>query len=346
MTLLAGDIGGTKTLLQIASFNDGVCRVLKERRYTNDVFASFEEILADFLRADDHGRLSPAAACLGVAGPIVEAHGGQRVKITNLPWAIDSAVLAQRFAIPSVVLINDFQAAGYGMNALGPADVVTIQKGDARPHGPRALIGAGTGLGQAILLWSDGHYEPHPTEGGHCDFAPVDDKQIELLRWLSKRFGHVSYERVLSGPGLVNIYEFLRHAAGAHAPAFAADTDDAPALVARAALSGQDSHARQALDMFVKIYGAQAGNFALTVFATGGVYLAGGVTAHIAGEINSAAFTQAFIDKGRLSALASTFPVHIIVNAKVGLLGAAQVAHRLAERREPAPPPVLREERR
>ena len=326
--VLAGDIGGTKTLLQIADFDRDRYRVLAQQRYENSAYANFSDIVHDFIAQAQQPAIR--AACFGIAGPVIATATGEHVKLTNLPWILDSDRLARDFAIPKVRLINDFQAAGYGMEALTPADLVPLQRGTPEPQGVRALIGAGTGLGQGLLFWRNGRYEAHSTEGGHVDFAPTDDLQIELLQFLRREHPHVSYERVVSGRGLVNIFEFLRTRCGAAcATDVEPDVDDRAAAIANAALSSNDPLASQALDMFVDIYGAQAGNLALTTLSTGGVYIAGGIAPKILPRLTDGRFMRAFRNKGRMSALVATIPVYVVTNQAVGLMGTALAASRL-----------------
>lgn len=326
--VLAGDIGGTKTLLQIADFDRDRYRVLAQQRYENSAYANFSDIVHDFMTQAE--RPAIRAACFGIAGPVIATATGEHVKLTNLAWILDSDRLARDFAIPKVRLINDFQAAGYGMEALTAADLVPLQRGTPEPQGLRALIGAGTGLGQGLLLYRNGRYEAHSTEGGHVDFAPTDDLQIELLQYLRREHPHVSYERVVSGRGLVNIFEFLRARCGAAcATDVEPDVDDRAAAIAQAALGAHDPLASQALDMFVDIYGAQAGNLALATLATGGVFIAGGIAPKILPRLIDGRFMRAFRNKGRMSALVATIPVHVVTNQAVGLMGTALAASRL-----------------
>lgn len=326
MPVLAGDIGGTKTLLQIADFEQGRYRVIAERRFENRAYASFNTIVGDFIGTE---RVPLRAACFGIAGPITPTPSGEYVKLTNLPWVVDSTALAYTFNIPKVRLINDFQAAAYGMDALQPSDIVTLQAGVADPRGTRALIGAGTGLGQGLLLWNGDRYEARATEGGHVDFAPTDELQIELLRHLMQQHGRVSYERVVSGQGLVNIFNFLQIRCGGCVTEVDRDADDLAASITRAADNEGDALAQQALEIFVKIYGAQAGNLALTVLASGGVYIAGGIAPKIISRLTDGNFMRAFLDKGRMSPVLGIIPVHVIVNPAVGLMGTALAAQRL-----------------
>lgn len=321
--LLAGDVGGTKTLFRLCKAGGGV---LAERRYDSAAFASLEQAVAGFL--SDFPALPIAAACFGVAGPVQ----GGRANITNLPWQIEETSIATKFRIPRVRLVNDFQAVAYGIEALESQDLATLQAGSAQDGGVRAVIGAGTGLGEGFMVWQGGHYAAFPSEGSHADFAPADALQIELLRYLFARYGHVSYERLVSGPGLVNIFEFLCHSRGQPATAelqAAMQAGDPAAAISDYALSGKDDLAVAALSLFARIYGAEAGNLALKVLARGGVYIAGGIAAQIMGKLADGEFLSAFADKGRFAGLLKDIPVHVVLNTKVGLLGAVQVAGRL-----------------
>jgi glucokinase len=267
-----------------------------------------------------------------VAGPVTGDRDHQRATLTNLPWALDSAEIARAIPLRAVRLINDFQATGYGIESLGREDILTLQEGQRHAHAPRAVIGAGTGLGQGLLVWQGDHYTALPTEGGHAGFAPVDELQDDLLRYLRKQFGRVSCERILSGPGLVTLYAFLRERQPHTESAVLAapGNPDPAAAITHAALTLNDPLSASALELFVKIYGAHAGDLALTVMATGGVYIAGGIAAQIATHLGSRAFIDAFNNKGRMSPLTRNMPVHVITNPMVGAMGAARVAARLA----------------
>lgn len=328
MQVLAGDIGGTKTLLTLAAVDArGRATVTHERRFDSAAYAGLAPMIGEFLDAVGDGR--PDGACLAVAGPVSESTDGQRARLTNLPWDVDSRQLAQTAGIAHLRIINDFQAVGYGIDALTDADLATLQAGDAQTGAPCAVIGAGTGLGQGIRIRHGDHYQVLATEGGHVDFAPTDDDQIELLRWLRAHHGRVSYERILSGPGLADIHRCLCERAGLPDSRLDVARDPA-AAVSAAALSGQDVLARQALDMFMAIYGAQAGNLALTVLARGGVYVAGGIAPRLVDQLRAGPFMAAFLDKGRMRPLLEAMPVQVIINPQVGLLGAVRVAARLA----------------
>ncbi len=331
--VLAGDVGGTKTLLRLAEVApDGAVHPVYERRFDSAVHEDFNALLQEFLNAAEFmpAAAGPvAAACFGVAGPI----HGRHAKITNLPWRIDAGAIGAEFGIPSVQLINDFAAIGFGIETLREEDLVTLQTGEPEANGTRAVLGAGTGLGEGMLVWRDGGYQPLPSEGGHVDFAPLDEAQIGLLRHLQKIYGHVSCERILSGPGLVKICEYVMESGlEAPAPDFVAALDefDAASTISEYAMNGRDPAAARALDMFIAIFGAQAGNLALTLLATGGVYIAGGIAPKIITRLGQGGFIQAFNDKGRFAELMQRIPVRVVMNPKVGLQGAALVAGRQA----------------
>ena len=328
--ILAADIGGTHTRLCIAHCERGATRIVSERTYANAAYSRFADVLREFLSGAAGNTI--AAVCFAVAGPIRETPAGQTVKVTNLPWEIGAAALEREFGFPKVRLINDFQAIGYGIEALTEPDFTVLQMGNPVAHGPRAVIGAGTGLGQAILVWQRDHYEPVATEGGHADFGPTDELQIELARYLIKECGRASYELILSGPGLARLYAFLRTRGStpeSRTLAEAIVAGDPAAAITQAALGHNDALANQVLDLFVRIYGAQAGNLALSAGATGGVYLAGGIAPKIIAKLKDGAFLEAFRSKGNMSAYVVDIPVRVVVNPSAGLLGAMGAAARL-----------------
>jgi len=330
MLILAGDIGGTKTLLQIADFDNGNKTIVHEHRYVSADYDDLTDMASEFLTEviKEKGTVKLHSACFGIAGPVT----GRQGWVTNLSWELDADKMETALGIPKVRLINDFAAVGYGLEALSGDDIIELQAGKPAKHAPCALIGAGTGLGQGILVWQDDHYEVMSSEGGHCDFAPVDDEQIELLSYLIERFGHVSYERVCCGRGLVNIYEFLRDqnpAAESEAMKEAIATGDPAAAVSIAGLEGSDEIASRAMHLFAKIYGQQAGNLALTCMSGGGVYIAGGIAPKIIDKLKDGTLTTSFNAKGRMVKLTEVMPVHVVMNANVGLMGAALAASRL-----------------
>lgn len=329
MRVLAGDIGGTKTLLQLAECSGDECRALREHRYDSHAWDSLHAMAADFL-AKDSPQTPVDGACFAVAGPVADGPEGQTADITNLPWRIQADTLTQILDIPAVRLINDFQAVGYGIDTLADSDLLDLQAGSQVPRGPRAILGAGTGLGVCLAYWAGSHYETVASEGGHADFAPADDAQLGLWQCLHERFGHVSWERLVSGPGLVNIFRCLaREAQPDPALVRAMEQDDPAAAIARFALEHQDPLAARALTLFVSVYGAQAGNLALTALATGGVYVAGGIAPKIRAAFTDGTFLEAFTAKGRMGKLLARIPVRVVLNPGVGLLGARLAAARL-----------------
>jgi len=320
--ILAADIGGTKTLFQLSSQQGDV---VLEKEYVSQQFASFDLVLTDFLSQKQVSLHRIYSACFAVAGPV----SGRDATVTNLPWTLNADALASQFELDYVHLCNDFEAVAYGIACLDDEDVFTLQEGEEDTRAPRAIIGAGTGLGQALLLPNGDNWQVVATEGGHTDFAPTDRLQTLLLEHLIERFGHVSYERVVSGVGLVTIYEFLRAYQQCDENGDlrqAMIKGDAGAAISQFALEHEDPLASEAIDMFIQIYGAQAGNLALTVSPKGGVYLAGGIAAKNIERFKNGLFMQAFNAKGRMRPLQERIPVRIVMQAKVGLLGARLLA--------------------
>jgi glucokinase len=270
-----------------------------------------------------------SAACFGVAGPVIENHS----RTTNLPWVVDGSAIAKQFDIPRVQLLNDLEATAYGILWLRPDELEVLNPGSPpRKRQALALIAAGTGLGEGILFWDGKSYRPMPSEGGHADFAPTNDYEIDLLRYLRTQYLHVSYERVVSGPGLHAIYEFIRDSKR-NEPTWLAEKIKAgnpAAEIAAAGLQGQAEIAVQALDLFASIYGAEAGNLALKALSLDGVYVAGGIAPKIITKLKDGTFLKAFTNKGRYKRLLSTIPVKVVMNQEAGLLGAASVASALA----------------
>jgi glucokinase len=292
---------------------------LLQKSYSSADYAGLAEILDEFLR--EAGVPSIAAACFALAGPV----SGRRVKLTNLPWEVDADTLAARLGIHRVLLINDFEAVGHGIAALQPSDLLTLQSGVPQTQGVRVVVGAGTGLGVAWLSWMNGDYAVHPSEGGHMDFAPADATQYALLQYLQQRYGHVSYERIVSGPGLVSIFEFFRDKTPSTPSAqliAAMGEGDAAAAITRFAQQCDEPIVHMTLDLFVRVYGAFVGNLALMALPRGGIYVAGGIAAKIAATMQRGDFMRAFHDKGRYTELLGTLPLHIVTNPQVGLLGA------------------------
>lgn len=323
---LAGDIGGTKTLLQLAEFEPGALRprrIVREQRFNSDAFDGLGPMVRAFLPGEETARLQ---ACFGVAGPVGGAPHRQTARLTNLPWQLDSVALAAELGLGTVRLINDFEAIGYGIEALVPDELHVLQERAPRGDATRVVVGAGTGLGVALLLPCGGGYSVLPTEGGHLDFAPADALQEGLLAFLRAEFGHVSWERLVSGPGLANIYRYLLDREGtdpAADPLLA--TADPPAAIA----TGDTPVARAALELFVDLYGAFAGNVALLTLAYGGLYIAGGIAPRILPHLQQGAFARTFADKGRMRPVVESMPIYVVTNREVGLLGALLTASRL-----------------
>ena len=303
--VLCGDIGGTKTLLAIAALDGDRLDVVFERRYADRDFAAFADLVRTFR---DEAGASVAGACLGVAGPIE----GRRVAVTNFPWEIDAGALEAILNAP-VALANDFVAAAHGIDVLRPDELATLQAGEPEPRAPQLVIGAGTGLGVAYRVWQGGRYAVIGGEGGHAGFAPANGRQADLWRALHAGLGRVSVEHVVSGPGLVRIHDFLRGGRGdARSP--------------EAIASGNDPIARAAVDMFLECYGAAAGDHALAILARGGVFLAGGIAPRILPQLAAGPFLTAFNAKGAHANLMTRLPVKVVVNERLGLLGAAKLA--------------------
>jgi glucokinase len=322
VTLLAGDVGGTKTVLALVDPGAGAFVVERQATLRSRDFPTFEAAVASFLSDGPPVRIE--AACFGVAGPVVNG----RATTTNLPWQLDEERLAAAIPAGRVRLLNDLVAMGEGMLALPAASFQTIHAGVAR-HGTMALIAAGTGLGEAALHWDGTRHVVLNSEGGHADFAPRTDLEVELLRFLRKDFGRVSYERVLSGPGLFNIYRFLRANGGAPEPRWLRnriESGDPSAVVSEVGLAGEHPLCIQALEVFTSIYAAEAGNLALRVLAVGGVVIGGGIGPKIRAKLADDTFRRAFCDKGRLSTLTCSIPVRLALEPNAPLFGAARVA--------------------
>jgi len=322
MMILGGDIGGTHARLALFDDDGGVLATPRERVYPSRDHRGLHEVVRRFV--DETGS-RPSVACFGVAGPV---RNGRSVT-TNLPWVVDAAELGDVLDA-RVWVINDLEATGWGIAALAPGALAELAPGASGAAGNAAVIAAGTGLGEAGLYWDGRHHRPFATEGGHASFAPYDDLEAELLVWLRRRFpGHVSWERLVSGPGLVTLYEFLRDTGrGEEPPALAAAmrAGDPGAAISAAALDGSSPLAAHALDRFVALYGAEAGDLALKVMATGGVYLGGGIAPRILAKLQDGTFLRRFLDKGRMRPLLETMPVRVVTNDRCGLLGAGRCA--------------------
>jgi len=319
-------MGGTKTLLRLTKMKDDNIVEFHEEAFISANFSHLRDIVKPFIQG-----IEVLSACFAVAGPVSGNDERQSAVITNLPWRLDSDDLSRDLKIPTVKLINDFQAIGYGIDRLAPNSLTRIQDGDVVDKANRAIIGAGTGLGQAFMTYDQGRYKVHATEGGHVEFAPNNVEEIALLAYLQQNYTHVSYERILSGSGLISIYEFMkdRYPELIDLSLDAQFTHgDAAAIISQTALKNPAHIAAKALTMFVTIYGAQAGNMVLNYNCAGGVYIAGGIAGKIESVMKSDIFRQAFNNKGRMSDLTLKIPVFLITDAKVGLYGAENIAIR------------------
>jgi glucokinase len=320
--LLAGDIGGTKTRLAAFELVDGRLRTVVDQTFRSLDYPSLDALVLPFIAA--HG-LRLDAAGFGVAGPVK----GGRVVATNLPWVVDAAQLAAKLALPAVTLLNDLEAIAAGLAMLDEDDFAVVNPGTADPGGNAAVIAAGTGLGEAGLFWDGQRHRPFASEGGHTDFAPRNELEMALLTYLIGRFGRVSYERVVSGPGLHNIYQFLRDTGRGDEPPWLRQElaeQDPPAVISKTALAGRSPLCAAALDLFVSLYGAEAGNLALKMMATGGVFVAGGIAPKILDKLADGTFQTAFTAKGRLSPLLQATQLKVVLNDRVALLGSLQTA--------------------
>jgi len=319
--ILAGDVGGTKVHLALYDFTDGELKHLRDKQFPAKEYSGLEQIVHEFVVTE-----KITAACFGVPGPVRDG----RLRLTNLPWTLDSRELCANLKIDYVFLINDLQANGYGIAELSADQVYTLSEGDARQIGNQALISAGTGLGEAFLVWDGRNYVPYPSEGGHADFAPRNEDEIDLLRFLRQKYnGRVSFERVVSGMGLTNCYEFLRDVRGVDEPASVAarmTAEDPNAVITELAMAAKSELCEKALDMFVSAYGAEAGNLALKILSVGGLYVGGGIAPRILEKLKDGSFMKAFTDKGRLSQLLVHMPVRVILESRTALIGAAAYA--------------------
>ena len=323
--ILAGDVGGTKVHLALYSYECGRLKVVRERKFPAHEFASLDAAVKTFLA--DGSTEEIVAACFGCPGPVRDG----RLKLTNLAWTLDARELARLLGIERVFLINDLEANGYGIPELAVERVEMLQAGDASavgtPVGHRGLIAAGTGLGEALLIWDGERHRPIASEGGHCDFAARTQREIALLEYLRRKLGgRVSWERVVSGLGIQNIYGFLRDVEKIEEPAWLRErmaVEDPNAVIGRCAEDGSSELCRETMQTFAAAYGAEAGNIALKVLATGGMYLGGGIAPKTLKTLASGGFMQAFLDKGRMSPLLESIPVRVILDESCALLGAA-----------------------
>jgi glucokinase len=329
--ILAGDVGGTKVHLALYNFAGGQLQAVRDEKFPAHQFATLEAVVEDFLAAGrDRGVATKAseiaAACFGCPGPVRNG----RLKLTNLPWTLDQHDLAQSLGIEQIFLINDLEANGYGIPELRAESIVTLHDGDASAVGHRGLIAAGTGLGEALLIWDGKAHRPIASEGGHCDFAARTDREIALLEYLRATLkGRVSWERVVSGLGIQNVYAYLRDVERMDEPAWLRErmkTEDPNAVIGQSAEDGSSELCFETLETFAAAYGAEAGNIALKVLAAGGMYLGGGIAPKSLKTLQAGGFVEAFLDKGRLSPVLEAIPVRIILDDTCALLGAAAYA--------------------
>jgi glucokinase len=322
--ILAGDVGGTKVHLALYNFEDRKLKPVRDEKVPSQEFVSLEAAVGSFLKAGEQDQI--VAACFGCPGPVRDG----RIKLTNLPWTLDQNDLAKALSIQHIFLINDLEATGYGIPELAPESLVTLHEGDAAAVGNRGLIAAGTGLGEALLIWDGKTHRPIPSEGGHCDFAARDDREIGLFRYLSTTLhGHVSWERVVSGIGIKNIYAYLRDVEKVEEPAWLRERvqkEDPNAVIGQCAEDGSSPLCVETMQVFAAAYGAETGNIALKVLATGGMYLGGGIAPKSLKTLRAGGFMQAFLDKGRLSPVLESIPVRVILDETCALVGAAAYA--------------------
>ncbi|MFC1747230.1 glucokinase [Pseudomonadota bacterium] len=341
MKVVAGDIGGTKTFLQIVEFNDDGYTVHFERLFSSAEHSGFADVLRDFIdTVPDKIKLGIEAACIAVAGPI--SSDKKSAKVTNLPWRVELSEIKAECHVSKARLINDFEAVGHGIAGLKPDDLLCLQEGTPSSHGHCAIIGAGTGLGMGQVFWNQEQRHIFPSEGGHADFSPNDDQQKELLAYLTKKHKHVSWEHVVSGPGLVNIYNFLRSTKTTKEckdirQAMRGNVDKS-AVISKFATDVQDPLSTQALELFVRTYASVAGNLALTTLPFGGLYIAGGIAPKISSFLTQKEFISSFRNKSKMSPLLDQIPVYLVQNSTVGIIGASIVASQLTEEIKPRNP--------
>jgi glucokinase len=319
--ILAGEIGATRVRLAAFETEGNRLQSVVEKSYMSQQHGGLAEILADFIKTEG---IPVHSACFGAAGPVRNG----RSKISNLPWTIDSQEVARQLKLNTVGLLNDLEAYAYGIDALESKDFVTLSEGSEDAEGNRAVISAKTGLGMAGLYWDGFRHHPFACEGGHADFAPRNGLEMELLGYLQQKYGRISCERILSGPGIRNVFEFLRDTHKAEEPAWLRDqlnaASDQPPLISKLALEGKAAICDQTLSIFVSVFGAEAGNCALRFMSTGGIFIGGTIAAKILPKMKDPAFMQSFLDKGRMETLLKDMPVKIVLNDDSGIIGAAR----------------------
>jgi glucokinase len=322
MYVVAGDIGGTSARLALYDVSGQMPRLAARRTYASRDHAGVEPVLAAFLAEVD---TRPDAVALGMAGPVRDG----ACRTTNLPWVVSAESVAAATAVPRVQLLNDLEAAAWGIDAVEDDQRVMLHPGRPGVRGSQSVVAAGTGFGEAGRVWTGDRYVPFASEGGHADFAPTDEIGYAYHRWMAQRHGHVSWDRVVCGSGLVSLHDFLRDRTGGRAPAWLAGelaSGDPAAAIARAGLERTDAVCDEALGRFVRFFGAEAGNHALKLMAVGGVYITGGIAAKILPRLTEGAFVEAFLDKGRMRPVVADMPVTVILDGDVALKGAALCA--------------------
>jgi len=320
LNIITGDIGGTHSRLALCTIGKNGISIINKRVYISSQYKNLEAIVTDYTQRQV---TKIEAICLGLPCPISVG----TCQATNLPWRVAKEGISRAMGGAKIHLLNDLEALAWGVSELHTKDLHTILKGEKPGIGNALVIAAGTGLGQAGLYWDGQQHLPFATEGGHCDFAPADELQIELLRFLQKRYQHVSWERLISGPGLVTLYQFICEYEGKPIPEWLVQSlpeGDTAARISRKAMAEEDSHATAALSLFLRLFGAEAGNHALKMKATGGVYIGGGIAPKILEWMKRPFFRDAFLDKGRMRPLMERIPVHVILSEDVALLGAAR----------------------
>lgn len=318
---MVGDIGGSKTRLALAEVSGTKVYIRREQSFASQRYAALEDLLQEFL----HDQSGVSDAAFGIAGPVL----GEMAQTTNLPWHIDAAALRRRFGFARCHLLNDLEATVWGLPALGAEDLLTLQTGTLDACGNQAVIAAGTGLGEAGLYWDGAVHRPFATEGGHATFSPRNALEFTLLNYLHQRHGHVSWERVVSGMGLRDLYDFMFDYRGATTPAWLADemrAGDKAAVISAAALAGKDEVCAETLHLFVDLYGAEAGNLALKLMSRGGLFIGGGIAPKILPLLQQSTFLQSFLNKGRMQPLLAAMPVKVILNDRAALYGPALFA--------------------
>lgn len=316
--IIAGDIGGTKT--NLALFDKGGLHHLKS--YPSQSYSSLNDIVEEYLHELGDERNLITVGCFAIAGPVIDGV----CYATNLPWIIEAKTLSQNCHIPEVFLLNDLEANAYSIEILPQESLVVLHQGGEMNRGNRAMVSPGTGLGEAGLFFDGMHYRPFPTEGGHCDFAPVNELQVELYQYLTKKYEHVSYERILAGPGFINLFNFFVEKMGRKVPVWLLDEmreKNHAAVITTNALNGKSALCEEILDLFMEVFGQELGNVALKFMTFGGLYIGGGISPKIADEFKNESFMRGFLNKGRFRPLLEKIPITLVLDDKASLMGAA-----------------------